>query len=94
MKKIFYDFEVYCKDWLVVFIDYDTRKKTIIINDTSKLKKFYERFKKFYPYFETEYLVDLLIEHHNDDERKYKTFNNSLVFWALDEKHPFKILVI
>ena len=45
MKKIFYDFEVYCKDWLVVFIDYDTRKKTIIINDTSKLKKFYETHK-------------------------------------------------
>jgi hypothetical protein len=66
----------------------------LIKSSSKQLKKFYERFKKFYPYFETEYLVDLLIEHHNDDERKYKTFNNSLVFWALDEKHPFKILVI
>ena len=59
-----------------------------------QLKKFYERFKKFCPYFETKYLADLLIEHHSDDERAYKTFNNSLVFWALDETHPFKILVI
>jgi hypothetical protein len=66
----------------------------LIRTSPKQLKKFYERFKKFCPYFETKYLADLLIEHHSDDERAYKTFNNSLVFWALDETHPFKILVI
>ena len=41
MKLIFYDFEVFKYLWLVVFIDYDTREKTIIINDKNKLLNFY-----------------------------------------------------
>ena len=59
-----------------------------------QIKKFYTRFVKFSPYFNTEYLADLLITYHGIDKRKYKTFNNSLVFWALDDKHPFKILIL
>lgn len=39
---IFYDFEVFKYDWLVVFIDTDTRKTFNIINDPEALKKFYE----------------------------------------------------
>lgn len=42
MKKIIFDFEVFKYDWLVVFKDYDTNIKTIIINDKKKLKSFYE----------------------------------------------------
>lgn len=42
MKKIFYDFEVFKYDWLVVFIDYDTREKTIIVNNPIQLREFYE----------------------------------------------------
>lgn len=42
MKKIIFDFEVFKYDWLVVFKDYDTNIKTIIINDKDKLKSFYE----------------------------------------------------
>ena len=30
---IFFDFEVFKEDWLVVFIDYDTKRKCIIAND-------------------------------------------------------------
>lgn len=41
MKLIFYDFEVFKYLWLVVFIDYDTREKTIIINDKNELLNFY-----------------------------------------------------
>jgi len=41
LKLIFYDFEVFKYLWLVVFIDYDTREKTIIINDKNKLLNFY-----------------------------------------------------
>ena len=38
---IFYDFEVFKYDWLVVFIDTEAREKTIIINDRQKLTNFY-----------------------------------------------------
>lgn len=40
---IFYDFEVFKYDWLVVCIEPDKRKETVIINDYNKLKRFYER---------------------------------------------------
>jgi DNA polymerase len=39
---IFYDFEVFKHDWLVVFIDTDTRQKSVVINDPESLKKYYE----------------------------------------------------
>ncbi|MFS1518610.1 hypothetical protein V1503_19415 [Bacillus sp. SCS-151] len=52
MRKIFYDFEVFSgvkehgkSFWLVVLIDYDTRKKSIIINDVEKLKQVYKLLK-------------------------------------------------
>lgn len=61
-------------------------------NSGKQLQRFYERFEKFSPYFETEYLVDLLIEYHNADARVYKRFNNSLVCHALNDNHPFRIL--
>ena len=41
---IFFDFEVFKEDWLVVFIDYDTKRKCIIANDKEKLKSFYSKF--------------------------------------------------
>ena len=41
MNLIFYDFEVYRNDWLVVLIDYKTKKRQIIINDSNSLKEFY-----------------------------------------------------
>lgn len=43
MNKIFYDFEVFKYDWLVVFIDYDTKEKTVIINNVEELRTFYEK---------------------------------------------------
>ena len=36
---IFYDFEVFRYDWLVVLIDLNARKETVIINDPDKLLK-------------------------------------------------------
>lgn len=42
MKQIFYDFEVFSHDWLVVFIDYETKEKTVIINSRKDLQKFYD----------------------------------------------------
>lgn len=40
-KLLFFDFEVFKYDWLVVIIDYNTKEKTIIINDISELRQFY-----------------------------------------------------
>ena len=35
---IFYDFEVFKYDWLVVFIDVINKKRKIIVNDKDKLR--------------------------------------------------------
>ena len=39
---IFYDFEVFKYDWLVVFLDTDERLSFPIVNDPEALRKFYE----------------------------------------------------
>lgn len=53
-RLIFYDFEVFSKAinpvtkecyWMVVFIDYETRKKAVVINDRDKLKQIYNLLK-------------------------------------------------
>lgn len=38
---IFYDFEVFIYDWLVVFMDTEKKKREVIVNDRDKLKRFY-----------------------------------------------------
>lgn len=42
---LFYDFEVMKYDWLVVIIDPFAEKTNVIVNDTSKLGRFYEEHK-------------------------------------------------
>lgn len=42
---LFYDFEVFKHDWLVVIKDTETKKTTTIINNTEQLKQFYEKHK-------------------------------------------------
>lgn len=39
---LFYDFEVFSHDWLVIFIDPSKRKETVIVNDRELLTSFYE----------------------------------------------------
>lgn len=46
MTLIFYDFEVFKYDWLVVFIDPANRDETVIVNDTEALQNFYDNHKK------------------------------------------------
>lgn len=65
-----------------------------IKHSSKQIRKFYEAYKKFSPFYHTEYLADLLIEHHSKDERLYKRFINSLALWALDNSHPFKMLML
>ncbi|MNW40404.1 DNA polymerase II [compost metagenome] len=38
---IFYDFEVFIHDWLVVLNDTDTQQSTVIVNDPEQLKQFH-----------------------------------------------------
>ncbi|OTQ84475.1 DNA polymerase [Bacillus subtilis subsp. subtilis] len=45
MRKIFYDFEVFKHNWMVVLIDYDTKKGKVIVDDVDELKRFYQLFK-------------------------------------------------
>ncbi|MCY8856425.1 DNA polymerase domain-containing protein [Bacillus atrophaeus] len=45
MRKIFYDFEVFKHNWMVVLIDYDTKKGKVIVDDLDELKRFYNLFK-------------------------------------------------
>lgn len=45
MRKIFYDFECFKNDWMVVLIDYESRKGKVIINDDKMLRKYYNIFK-------------------------------------------------
>lgn len=42
-RLIFFDFEVFKEDWMVVLIDYETRIKKVIINDRSELLRIYHK---------------------------------------------------
>ena len=39
---VFYDFEVFKYDWLVVLINPETQKEDVIINDRILLKEYFE----------------------------------------------------
>ena len=39
---LFYDFEVFHQDWLVVILDMEAHEEHVIINDPDRLKEFYE----------------------------------------------------
>ena len=43
---LFYDFEVFKHDWLVVFINPGAREENVIVNDSGKLREFYEAHKE------------------------------------------------
>lgn len=43
---LFYDFEVFKYDWLVVIIDMDKQKEHVFVNDEDGLKAFYEEHRK------------------------------------------------
>lgn len=48
LRLLFYDFEIFQYDWMVVIIDYNTRRKKIIVNNRDELIKFYELAKDNY----------------------------------------------
>lgn len=46
MSLIFYDFEVFKHDWLVVFIEPFKERETVIVNDPDMFKSFYQEHKE------------------------------------------------
>ena len=44
-RKIFYDFEVFSEDWMVILIDYDTKAEKVIVNDREELRRVYLKHK-------------------------------------------------
>ena len=79
-------------------LPFDKQKNDVlddyIKKSKKRVKRYYEDFKKFCPYYRTEYLADLLLEHATVDERVYKRFINSLVLWTLADNHSFKMLFL
>lgn len=43
---LFYDFEVFCRDWLVVILDMTARQEHVIINDPDRFRAFYQEHKE------------------------------------------------
>lgn len=41
-RILVYDFETFLHNWLVVIIDYESKEKTVIVDDLPKLREFYE----------------------------------------------------
>jgi len=46
IQILFYDFECFKEDWLVVILDSDTHTKTVIVNDTNEFVDYYHKHKK------------------------------------------------
>lgn len=51
---------------------------------------FVNRFYSLQKYVDANTLIDHLWEIRHSDKRAYKNLQNAAVFWALDDKHPFK----
>lgn len=61
--------------------------------DKGVKEKFCDIFKKLCPYIDCERLLADLTEKWNDG-RKLRNYNNSVVFWVMDNSHPFKAQVL
>ncbi|MEA4981533.1 MAG: hypothetical protein VB066_02340 [Paludibacter sp.] len=53
-------------------------------------RDFYAMFMKLYMYLETDTLLDLLWEIRTKNRKAFKTVNNAIIFWSLDDNHSFK----
>ena len=59
----------------------------------SKTKIFLERFIKLYRYVDLDSLLHQLWESRTSNSVVFKNLNNTVMYWALDEEHPFKIAI-
>lgn len=54
-------------------------------------KRFLERFEKLQMYVPFEILVEILQQENSSNATWFKGFSNGVIFWALEEEHPFKM---
>lgn len=59
----------------------------------SKTKIFLERFIKLYKYVDLDSLLHQLWEIRTVNSVAFKNLNNTIMYWALDEEHPFKVAI-
>ena len=59
----------------------------------SKTKIFLERFIKLYKYVDLDSLLHQLWEIRTVNSVAFKNLNNTVMYWALDEEHPFKVAI-
>lgn len=59
----------------------------------SKTKIFLERFIKLYQYVDLDSLLHQLWEIRSENNVAFKNLNNAVMYWALDEEHPFKVAI-
>ena len=59
----------------------------------SKTKIFLERFIKLYRYVDLDSLLHQLWEIRTSNNVVFKNLNNTVMYWALDEEHPFKVAI-
>ena len=59
----------------------------------SRTKIFLERFIKIYKYVDLDSLLHQLWEIRTSNSIAYKNLNNAVMYWALDEEHPFKVAI-
>lgn len=64
-----------------------------IRHSRSKVKIFYERFSRLYKYVDLDSLLHQLWEIRTSNSVAFKNLNNAVIYWALDEDHPFKVVI-
>lgn len=50
-----------------------------------------DRFKRLYPYVETDKLLDYLYDIRHQNIKAYKSLNYAIMFWCLAEDHPLRV---
>jgi len=69
----------------------DSNLNIVMRNAKRNAKDFYNRFIKLYKYADTDIILDLLWEIRADNKKSFKGVNNAVIFWALEDNHPFKL---
>lgn len=71
----------------------DNTLQLYIRQSRSKTKIFLERFIKLYKYVDLDSLLHQLWEIRSENNVAFKNLNNAVMYWALDEEHPFKVAI-
>ena len=71
----------------------DNTLNLYIRQSRSRTKIFLERFIKLYKHVDLDSLLHQLWEIRADNNIAFKNLNNAVMYWALDEEHPFKVAI-